>query len=436
MRLEKMISALLALVILATPLAAQDGEGGNDVVDFGELGWVKVQNEPVIWENRDFDPPKLYNGRGEAVVDRKGSLSPAQPMSFTDENGETADWSVAGNGGPNSRLAIVEDNDQVRIGENSMTYNDGLLVETGANSPDTPPGRRIMWIIRDARTGQAAAPPIWASNGVNSLVAPTFTQPGQFRLDNLGYTDTEAPTDTMMQADGVLKSGQEAKLDVIDVTAPMGGFAFIPEDSRQKNYVWISEHPRRLTDAYPIEDKKAMMYVRGDNFVPPDGDVDGRFGNQFQKNFEVPYGTPRPGDEQYLSENGRDETKIRTKNDFTLDEKKDDDFAGVKGFFVRTGVRTHFQVGPFEDNGSKPFEVHKTWALKIKNGDAEELHPEPPSYTFTIPNYPEAEGQPEYAFTCTYRDVSGNSTTINVPIHVLPAGIDIKKMDYRQGRGD
>lgn len=410
--------AVVALVFCACPAWTMDNPGP---------GWEQVSESPEIWKDPTVSPAVFYNAQKfvvEAQEDGTYKVADEQPMTFTGTGGENTGMAMEITPENKTKFKIQEDNDQCQIEEHSVAYNDTAVAD--AQVAQTPPQRDIQWVVKDEDGNE-----VQRQEGSNTSYAPTFTKPGVYNLSNGGVS--EVPPSETMEAGGSVKTGQNAELEVVDVTAPTGSFAFIPEDHHEVNEVRVEKTVN--TDKYPMVKKEAELQVAGKNFNP-DALSNWEAAAAVSTSKPIPYGNPYVP-EEFKGEvtvsdvgNGELETKLRSENEVDVAET-------IAPLNVPVHVRTKFRVDPPTDNGSKDSEVKYTWSLKVTRDGNEEVHEEPPHFEFPVANY-NSDGRiddtPEYVFSYKMEDVAGNKTTVNVPIRVLDVGVDIKDIESRSGR--
>lgn len=442
----RMISLLVLLALAwVVPASAED---------LAARGWVKVQDNPEIWKDPNTNPVKYYSKDGLAMEsDGKGgyTLAQNQPMTFTSQSGETGDLQMDTMPDGRSKFLLQEDNDQAKVTEHSVAYNNDALVGTGAVTQDQANGinRNVTWQLRD-QDGNLMN----EQQGQNTAYTPTLTEPGLYNLSNSGVSDVPPNNDVVigsgtytqgtsppanLTAGGTFTTGQNSELEVVDVTAPpQGKVAFIPENTFDRNEIVLAAGSE--IDQYPMTDKKADLSVAGKNFSYQ-GAVHPDTANPLTKTVAIPYGTPAVPD-QFKDKgvtpsdvgNGRKEVWLRSDNKVDFDQATQ-----IAGPIFPAGVRTRFEVGPFADNGKKPQPVKKTWWLTIKRDGKEEKLTEPADYIFPVPNYAEdgkIAGAPEYVFTYQFWDVAGNRTTVDVDMLAAKMDVKVQDLDSKQGRGD
>lgn len=455
--------AAVALVVLAAAVQA---------ADFTDRGWAKVQADPEIWKDANVQPPRFYNKDAIAMVaqaDGTYKVDRNQPMTFSQDEGETSGLEMATRPDGQTTFKLQEDNNVAKISEHSVTYNDSamkealvadgtLALDQNGAAPDPNFNREVTWVVRDEAGNE-----VQNQTGTNTSYAPTFNTPGLYNLSNGGVSsvndavvgsgtyssnptnNTSAggtfgtdPNAQAVVANGTFTSGQNAELEVVDVTPPPEGIVkFIPEDHFEENQIVLAAGS--AINAYPMTEKKCDLQVKGKNFAK-DGATNFETAAPVEKSVQVPYGTPYVPD-QYKDKgttvadvgNGKKEVYLRTDN--KIDFAKE---TGVQGLFVPVHVRTRFVVGPFTDN-RKNDPVKTSFELVVNRDGTEEKLEEPPSYTFPVANYDDngpIAGAPTYTFTYNVEDLSGNKTSVSVPVHVLPVGVRIQDIDVNQGKGD
>ena len=155
---------------------------------------------------------------------------------------------------------------------------------------------------------------------------------------------SEVPPSETMEAGGTVNTGQSAELEVIDVTAPTGSFAFIPEDHHEINEVRIEKSVN--TDNYPMTDKEADLKVAGKNFNP-DALANWETASDRRRDHQAhPLRQPLRARSSIKGEvtvadvgNGELETKLRSENQIDVAET-------IAPLNVPVHVRTKFRVDP------------------------------------------------------------------------------------------